>query len=245
MDAMAIRFVPAEQDVERYRRLRAISNSLNTQLCKTIPVQAYEEIGDAIGIRHNGILVLNDPQEESCVIADCCVYDWYRGGANLVQQYSETHPLKPGTDEGFVLQAACNARYRVLIADKAVPGAGLYCRDVLNGGELFLMDIAFSRNLAEANTAIATRTIPLGEYWMTTGASLPIDLDTDLTASLHELEDVIGESLAGPGLMPLAIVRACLAAGAAERIVYSNPRDIGRTARREPRWPGFKRRRRR
>src|SRR5438067_884635 len=85
---------------------------LNHRSIKTIPRQDYEEIGDALGIRRNGVLVFGS-EDMSSVMMDCCLYDWYGNGKNLIQRYAETHP--------------------------AVPGAGLHCQDVLNGGELFLM----------------------------------------------------------------------------------------------------------
>jgi len=235
-------FVPTQQDVERYRNLRALSMDLHHRMLNTVPRQAYEEIGDAIGVRRNGILVF-DTEDMSAVMADCCLYDWYRDGRNLVQRYPEAHRAEPGTDEDYILRACAQARYRILVVQSAVLGAGLYCEDILNDDRLFLMDLAFSRTLAGAPTAIATRTVPLGDYWMTTGAALPIDRETDAAASLRQLQAEHGEALEGPRLLPLGIVRACLAAGAAEHIVYAAPQAPPRKARREPRWPGFKRRR--
>ena len=163
-------FISTRQDVERYRRLRAVIRDLNHRMLKTIPRQAYDEIGDAIGIRHGGVLVF-DSEDMTAVMADCCLYDWFEDGKNLVQRYAETHPAKPGTDESYLLSASVQAKYRVLVVEKVVPDAGLHCRDVLNGGELFLMDLAFSHS-AQSEAALATRTIPLGEYWMTGGAAL-------------------------------------------------------------------------
>jgi hypothetical protein len=47
------------------------------------------------------------------------------------------------------------------MVQSAVPGAGVHCQDVLNGGELFLMDLAMSQNVPSVHAALATRTIPL------------------------------------------------------------------------------------
>jgi len=166
---MATSFSPTRQDVERYRSLRAVSMELNHRILKTIPRQALDEIGDALGIRRNGVLVF-DSEDMTSVIMDCCLYDWYENGKNLVQRYAETHPAPPETDESYLLQACLQAKYRILMARSAVPGAGIHCQDVLNGGDLFLMDLAMSQNIPCVNAAVATRTIPLGEYWMTSGA---------------------------------------------------------------------------
>jgi len=240
---MGTSFSPTRQHVERYRSFRALSMELNHRIIKTIPRKAYDEIGDALGIRRNGVLVF-DSEDMTSVMMDCCLYDWYENGKNLIQRYAETHPATPGTDESYLLQACLYAKYRILVAQSAVPGTGLRCRDVLNGGELFLMDLAFSQSFPCGTAAIATRTIPLGEFWMTGGAGLPIDSETDILDALRRIESDCREPHEGPAIIALSIVRACLAAGAADHIAYALPQTAPRKLRREPRWPGFKRRRR-
>ena len=235
---MGTPFSPTRQDVERYLRLRALSRELGARMIKTIPRQAYQEIGAAIGILRNGVLVF-DSEDMTGVMADCCLYDWFENGKNLVQRYAETHLAEPGTDGGYLLTAWSQAKYRVLAVQSAVPDAGIHCRDVLNGEELFVMDLALSRSFQHHGAALATRTIPLGEFWMTGGAGLPINADTIERMKFSEHESV--EGLGGVALM---IVRSCLAAGAAEYIRYEGPGENPKKLRREPRWPGFKRRRR-
>lgn len=216
---------------------------LNHRIIKTIPRQAYDEIGDALGIRRNGVLVF-DSEDMTSVMMDCCLYDWYENGKNLVQRYAETHPATPGTDERYLLQACLQAKYRILMAQSAVPGAGIHCQDALNGAELFLMDLAMSQNIPSVNAALATRTIPLGEYWMTTGAGLPVSSKKSILDALRRIDSEHHNPLAGPGGMALSIAHACLAAGAADYITYESLETSPRKSARQPRWPGFKRRRR-
>jgi hypothetical protein len=234
---------PTRQDVERYRRLRALGLDLNHRIIKTIPRQAYDEVGDAIGVLHNGVLVF-DSTDMTSVMMDCCLYDWFENGKNLVQRYAETHPASPGTDESYLLQACLQAKYRILVGQSAVPGAGIHCQDVLNGGELFLMDLALSQSVPNVNAALATRTIPLGEYWMTSGAGLPVSSKKSILDALRRIDTEHYQPLEGPGGVALSIARACLAAGAADHITYESTEASSRKPRRQPRWPGFKRRRR-
>src|SRR5262249_53210808 len=159
---MATSFSPTRQDVERYRSLRAVSMELNHRILKTIPRQALDEIGDALGIRRNGALVF-DSEDMTSVMMDCCLYDWYENGKNLVQRYAETHPAPPGTDENYLLQACLQAKYRILMARSAVPGAGIHCQDVLNGGGLFFIGICMSQNISPGQTSGAPRPQPPGE----------------------------------------------------------------------------------
>lgn len=115
-------FSPTPADVERYRRLRATSMTLAHKIVETIPKRAMEEVGDAIGILRGGILLL-DSMDMSNVLMDCCLYDWFEDGKNLVQRYAEAHPADPQTDEGYILQASLQASYRLLLFQSAVPGA--------------------------------------------------------------------------------------------------------------------------
>jgi len=149
---------------------------LNHRIIKTIPRRAFDDIGRALGILRKGVLVF-ETEDMSSVLMDCCLYDWFQNGKNVVQRYSEQYPMDPGTDDRFLLDAYLRAKYRVLIGLRAVSGAGLHCRDLLNNEELFLMDIALSRGGAGPDLALATRTIPMGDYWITTGAALPINSD--------------------------------------------------------------------
>ena len=239
---MAISFSPTSEDVDQYRTFRALSRKLNETIVRTIPKQAYAEIGEALGIRRNGVLVF-DTEDMVAVLSDCCLYDWYRDGKNQVQRYVETHPAAPGTDESYLFNACLRAQYRVLWTESVVPGAGLYCRDGFTKEELFLMDVAFSESMPRERVVLATRTLPLGEYWMGTGAALPLDSETDIVGSLKRVQKEFGDSIDEAAIVPISIVRACLDAGAAERIAYAGPQQPAKL-RHEPRWPGSKRRKR-
>src|SRR5580693_8514457 len=117
---MATPFSPTREDVERYRRFRALGAEPSHRIVKTIPKHAYEEIGDAIGIRRDGVLVF-DSEDMTGVLMDCCLHDWLENGKNLVQRYADTHAATPGSDESYLLSAYTRARYRVLVTQSSVP----------------------------------------------------------------------------------------------------------------------------
>jgi hypothetical protein len=81
---MGVAFYPATNDVERYRRLRAVSRQLSDRIARTIPARAFDAIGEALGMLRDGMLVL-DSEDMSAVLADCCLYDWFEDGRNLVE----------------------------------------------------------------------------------------------------------------------------------------------------------------
>jgi hypothetical protein len=241
---MGISYIPNPADAERYRRLRTLGRELSEKILETVPHRAFAEIGDAIGIRRNGVLAF-DTMDMSGVLADCCIYDWFEDGKNLIERYAERHPASPGTDEAYLLDAYGRARYGILTIQPVVPDAGLYCHDILNKEEFFLMDLALSRSLAKGRPAIATRTVPLGEYWMTGGAGLPIVSAKAIEPALRQIGKLLTrDTRDGPAAVPTLIVRACLEAGAAEHVGYADSEAKPKERPRMPRWPGSKRHRR-
>ena len=50
------------------------------------------------------------------------------------------------------------------------------------------MDVGLSHSVKSANAVFATRTIPLGEYWMTCGAGLPIHSKRVVMDALSRIE---------------------------------------------------------
>jgi len=215
-------------DVERYQQLRQLGRWLNSALTKTIPREAMQEMGEALGIMHKNTLVL-DSMDVSSILLDSCLFDWIEGGKNLVEKYVEAHPPTPGTDEHLLLQAYCRAKYRLLIPQAVKPGAAMYSLDGLSGEGIVLMDISLSQSMAHGfRGLLATRTVPLGGYWMTTGAALPVDdrrtgemvLKTIQRGNL--LED---KTPAGEHKLATAVIRACLDCGAAEHVQYEGGDD--------------------
>lgn len=231
---MGTPFAPTRADVERYRRLRGLGMDLNHRIIKTIPQQTIYDVGDAIGILCNDVLEF-ESGDMSSVLMDCCLYDWFEDGRNVVQRYSETYSAKPGTDRRYLLDAYLQAKYRVLVVQSAAPGAGIRCQDLLNDEELFVMDLGLSQSAEGANSVIAARTIPLGEYWMTSGAALPINSKEAVQDALMRVENSRRSLDFGPGSVSLLIVRTCLAAGAAQYVRYESAEVKARASRCRPR----------
>jgi hypothetical protein len=210
-------------DIERYQQLRELSRRLMSVITKTIPREAMQEMGEALGIMRKNTLVL-DTMDVASVLMDSCLFDWIRGGKNLVEKYVEAYPPVPGTDEHLLLQAYCRAKYRLLIPRAISPGAATYWLDALSGESIALMDIHLSQTMADGlGGLLATRTAPLGGYWITTGAPLPVGdrrtgemlLKTIRRGNL--LEDTTS---AGEHRLATTIIRACLDSGAAEHVHY-------------------------
>lgn len=220
-------FIPSSADVDRYKRLRTLAMDLNHRIVQTIPREAMHQVGEAIGILRRGVLVF-ESEDESGVLMDCCLYDWIREGKNLVEKYAETHAPSPGTEEAELLQAYLQAKYRIVVPRSRVPGAGASFMDLVSAEELFIMDIGLSRT--PLDVAYATRTLPLGQFWMTGGAGLPAGSEAikkaiDHLSKRRLLDD--GKFI-DPHKVALVFVRTLLESGASRHIAYETVEPRGR-----------------
>lgn len=225
-------YLPTPHDVERYRRLRAASLQLNSKLTKALPKPAFEEVATALDLMRNGVLVLNS-EDESGVLADCCIHNWYKEGRNVAQQFFDAGPvLNPAETE--LLQAYQRTVFRILRTTAAFSGAGVRCLDLLNGGEIFLMDIGLSQFAPGGDMAVVTRTVPIGDFWMTTGAALPTMPHDVRAEDICELARGTTAPANGAGGPALAVIRLCLSAGAASNVRYEDPVVEGRRKHKGP-----------
>ena len=210
-------------DVERYKRLRAVATYLNQRMVKTIPKEAIHDMGRALGILRDGKLYF-ETEDVSSVLMDCCIHDWVKGGKTVLQRFVETQAPPAGTDEHYLLQAYLRAKFCVLIPKDLVRGAGVQCWDSLSKQDMFIMDMGFSHSASvNALPILATRTIPLGDYWMTGGAALPSGSSAIAVAmKIRDNQELLSASVLESSLIPLAIIRASLECGMAQRIRYQN-----------------------
>ena len=217
-------FIPSPADVERYQRLRGLARDLNSRIVKTIPREAIQQVAEAIGRLQGGVLVL-DSEDESNVLMDCCLFDWIREGKNLVEKYAENHPPAPGTAEHELLEAYLQAKYRIVVPQSRVQGAGAYFVDLLSGEELFIMDIGLSQ--IPIQVAYATRTIPLGQFWMTGGAGLPTGSEAIKNAINRLIKQRLVEKgrFTEPHKVALVFVRTLLESGASQHVAYETVED--------------------
>lgn len=221
MASTSVSFAPTTTDIERYRRLRTVCKSLNHKVIETLPRDAILETGRQLGIVRGRTIML-DSEDVSSVVMDCCLHDLIQDGKNAMERYLETHSSLASPDERELLEAFRQAKYRIMFPLSRVEGAGVYCKDLFTQEELFVMDIAMSRN--PVNLAYATRTIPLGEFWMTGGAGLPAagDAIRKAGARLHQKGLLDEGGFTDPHRAALTIVRTLLEQGAGEHIKYAD-----------------------
>jgi hypothetical protein len=224
-------FVPTDADLEHYRRVRAAAVRLNDRLTSTVPRSAMDEVGTALGILREGVLVF-ETEDSTAVLMDCCLHDWIDGGMNLIQKYASTNAPPGDPDERDALTSSLDARYSVILPTARAPRYGIYANDLLAEEEIFIMDSRFSTSPLLEGIALATRLLPLDGFWMTGGAALPV-VQPVMRRILHTLPlsgsgDVcdVREALRDPKNV-IRSVRACLDAGMSRHIRMAEPSGSG------------------
>lgn len=213
----------------RYRRLREVGLVVNNILVKRLNKDILGEGGRNLGILKKGVLVF-DSEDETSVLMDYCIHDVRRQGRNVVEQYLTEAPFPPESDEMAFLRAKKDAYYSLFLVEEVEPGVGVLLRDALRGGTKFIMDIGFSRSAAPG-VVLAARIMSTENISMTTGASLPL-VQIPENARQAWLQKVAGQmktvsfdqvSPESASERTTAIIRSCLAQGAATRVIYEDP----------------------
>ena len=216
---------PTWADVDRYKRLRRLSRDLNQRIVETIPREMIPRVADALGILHKGVMVFGT-EDSAGVLMDSCLYDWPVEGKNLVEGYAETHTFPAGSDEHELLEASLRAEYRLLVPEAVREGVGVYFLDAFSGDPFFVMDMGLSQSRGiDPNVLFASRIVPLGGYWMTGGAGLPLESEVRQTLfRCLEAEGVLVDGkITDRRRLARMATRACLKAGAAGRVRYEDP----------------------
>ena len=159
--------------VEQYKRYRKIGLEINGVLLKYLPKKAIQECGRNLGIMSGETLVFQD-EDESSVLMDHCIHDYYENGRNAISRYMEESQPLLGTDEYALLQAQSQSFYTLVQITEVVEHVGVWADDLLGSRQFLIVDIGFSETAVEG-VVLATRLIPFADFVMTSGAARVLD----------------------------------------------------------------------
>ena len=207
-----------------YQRRRAIGLRVNTKLVESLDKKAIDEAGNRLGILRKGVLCL-DTEDTICVVMDYAIRHIRRDGQNAIERFrNETPPTDQ--EEAEWLEAISQVRYRILQVEKVYPGFGLQVCDIFGDETNLLVDVGFSRTVVR-HIVLAGHVCPFGDYWMTTGAALPVTADV-LKRLGSEFERRFGLQVENYRMrskereteMATLAIRTCLAAGMSQQVSY-------------------------
>jgi SEC-C motif len=210
-----------------YKRFRQAGVTLNLKLVKTLSHETLNEGGRRLGMLRKDTLVL-DSEDQVSVLMDYCIYNMYKDGRNAVQRYLAESPPRRDSDETYILNAMLTASYSIFQVVEVERGEGVVFEDVMRGGTSTLIDVSFA-SIARTGMALATRVIPIEDFFMTGGAGLPIT-NPVMTKTARETKRIFDQSTDLTRLTPdqesdltALIIRTCLQSGMGSRIAYQEP----------------------
>jgi hypothetical protein len=123
---------------------------------------------------------------------DLAIYLPRLGRSHPLDRYARVARFVPGSDEAIVLEAMRRARFSFWRIERRHQTTGLILRDLLRGGETWLVDEAMEKN-APPGLEIAARLLQPAAFAMTARIIVPI------------LPDLMEETF--PGLLPCGMLR--------------------------------------
>jgi len=210
-----------------YKRFRQAGVRLNNKLVESLDGDTMKEGGRRLGILRKDILVF-DTEDQASVLMDYCIYNMYTDGLNAVQRYLAESPPRRDSDEMLFLNAMLRAHYSIFQVIEVERGVGVVVEDLLRGGTSILIDINFA-SIAREGMALATRVIPVEDFFMTGGAGLPVT-NAELNKIARETKRIFDPATDVTRLTPdqesdltALIIRTCLESGMGSRIAYEEP----------------------
>jgi hypothetical protein len=224
----------------RYRQLRQAGLELNTRLGASLSQSVFHEGGRKLGVLDGDQLFL-DTEDAIAVLTDFSIHDVRRRGVNAVEEFLRTSPPAEGSDEWVLLHALRASRFGMFAVEAVERGVGVQVRDLLRDTTAFLVDVGFGTS-AKAGMVFAMRVMVADGIGMTTGAALPFGKLSK--AARAELVGDLRTEFAGMDFDNLApeeatdfagaLLRTCLADGAAADISYRGAGDEPPPSRRRP-----------
>jgi len=220
------------QLVSRYKETRKIICDLqNGALLNYISEKTLDVCGKKLGVLQNKTLVLND-MDQIGVIIDYCIYDYREEGLNAINRYMDDSQLDPDSEKYRVVKAMSESFYTLVQVEDVLPGVGARVNDVMGNKQFLLADLGLSKT-AGKGLVVATRLLPFEDFVTTSGAVLPVDMETleeifDYAFEHYGTEDgeYIEVDIRQRADLTAAIIRICLQANVSDYIQYEDVENI-------------------
>lgn len=222
-----ISYLQNRRSLSEYQRLRKIGRFLNQELVNRLPRTALLTGAKRLGLRTGKQLVFSK-EEEMSILFDYCLYSYRKGGKTLFESLSEENPPNGASDLMVLLRAMKMAHYSVFQVKTVQRRQGATLFDILRAETIHLMDIGIG-STAVPGMFFAGRVLPIGEYYMTSGAFIPLSPKFFERRVIPALEKFCGKAAAEDSVefappqeasFSAQIIRAALKEGQLDRMGY-------------------------
>jgi hypothetical protein len=168
---------PAASDrdevLARYRRLRAVSIDLHSEILNSLSADAVLRCARRLGVAQGRTLILEE-MDDLHFAFDLAIYTAEAGRSRAIDRYARSAQLTPGSDEALVLAAMREAHFCILAIKRHHETAGMIATDLIRGTEHWLVDIGLESSIPDGYL-MATRLFTPDRFAMTAGVDVPID----------------------------------------------------------------------
>lgn len=212
-----------EAFLAHYRAIRRHLMDWQSAALATVPFSVIREHAKRINLTHDTVFIVeNEP--EMTLVYDLAVHTSREGRSRAIDRIAKLRAAQTEGLPGMVLAGLRAARFTAWQIDRPHETAGLWIEDLFFKTRLWLMDEGFSQTMP-AGMVVASRLAPMGEYWVSCGAAVPIDKTVrDLVHSdafAHRKNDP--ETLMGDRRFAEAFYRAGIESGVMGSFMYRTP----------------------
>ncbi|MGQ0634591.1 MAG: SEC-C metal-binding domain-containing protein [Planctomycetaceae bacterium] len=223
--------VVVEALATEYKQLREAGKSLLTRLgVQSLEDGVYEPSARQLDLMRGRTLVFGAEHDMS-VLMDHSIFCQRLEGLNLVERCLRDCPPTDPLELRF-LKGAIDSYFSLFLATDCLRGLGVRVADVISGEQLLMADINLSLTATEG-LILATRMIPLGNFWVTAGAVLPIaeegcvsEIRDYLRHRFPNLANVRTLDIQRATELQTFIVRTCLKYDCSSRLEPADPGDL-------------------
>jgi len=204
----------------RYRRLRQISKEHHQAVLDITAPDVVLDWAKRLGLTQGRTLIL-ESEHEMTLAEDLATYLPRLGRSQPLDRYARAAQFTPDSDEAIVLEAMRHARFSLWRVERRHETAGLILRDLLRGGEIWLVDEAMEKN-APLGVEMAARLLRLEGFAMTARIIVPVtpDLIEEVFDRAPALRRAQGDVLAQDPRFAIGIYRAAVTTGAMDSVRF-------------------------
>ena len=163
---------PDREDIlRRYRQFRSLSTDHQTAAAKELLAGPVAEIAVRLGLVRSLAEIADVEFGGLAPALDLALYGPTEDGIPRITRYARSRLTAAETDGRVLLESMGHARYSMFEVVGRHPQAGLMARDMIVGGEVWLMDLGLEK-AAPMFIKLALRLIRPEDFWMSTGAAV-------------------------------------------------------------------------
>ena len=202
----------------RYRQLRQISKEQHQAVLDVVGLNIVLNWAKRLGLAQGRTLLL-ESELELVLAEDLAIYLSRPGRSHPLDRYARAARLAPGSDQAILLEAMRQAQFSLWRVERWHETTGLILRDLLRGGEAWLLDETLAKT-APPGLEFAARLLQPEASAMTARIIVPLvpGLMEQVFARTPVLQRVPAEALAWEPQFAIGIYQAAVATGAIDAV---------------------------